>query len=201
MLDRALRRAAMPLAFSQGFHPMPLLSFGRALPVGVESQAEWFALTLHKDLPPQEVAARLTPLLPPGMDVLRIEPVEKSRRTEQAVAEAFTLRMPTAEETEAAARCFAEFAALPERMFTRETKKGPRTADIRLMLRNWAAQHNAAGAVEAVTFVADWGNGYLSPMLLCMAILEIMGEPETLRQRIGLLKTAQIFTDGQSYPE
>ena len=201
VLDRALRRAAMPLAFSQGFHPMPLLSFGRALPVGVESQAEWFALTLHKDLPPQEVAARLTPLLPPGMDVLRIEPVEKSRRTEQAVAEAFTLRMPTAEETEAAARCFSEFAALPECMFTRETKKGPRTADIRLMLRNWAAQHSAAGAVEAVTFVADWGNGYLSPMLLCMAILEIMGNPETLRQRIGLLKTAQIFADGQSYPE
>jgi hypothetical protein len=38
-------------------------------------------------------------------------------------------------------------------------------------------------------------------MLLSMAILETLGEPETLRQRIGLFKTAQIFTDGQSYPE
>ena len=70
VLDRALRRAAMPLAFSQGFHPMPLLSFGRALPVGVESQAEWFALTLHQVLQPEEVAARLTPLLPPGMTMI-----------------------------------------------------------------------------------------------------------------------------------
>jgi hypothetical protein len=34
-----------------------------------------------------------------------------------------------------------------------------------------------------------------------MAVLETLGTPETLRQRIGLLKTAQIFADGQSYPE
>jgi len=201
VLDRALRRAAMPLAFSQGFHPMPLLSFGRALPVGVESQAEWFALTLHEALPPQEVADRLRPLLPPGMNVMRVEPVEKSRRTEQAVAEAFTLRMPTEDETSAAASCFADFAELPERMFTRDTKKGPRTADIRLMLRSWSPRHSETGAVEAVTFVADWGNGYLSPLVFCMAVLETLGTPETLRQRIGLLKTAQIFADGQSYPE
>ncbi|MDE7371490.1 MAG: TIGR03960 family B12-binding radical SAM protein, partial [Desulfovibrio sp.] len=40
-LERALRRAGLPLAFSRGFHPLPLLSFGRALPVGVESEAEW----------------------------------------------------------------------------------------------------------------------------------------------------------------
>ena len=95
---------------------------------------------------------------------------------------------------------FADFAELPERMFTRDTKKGPRTADIRLMLRSWSPRHSETGAVEAVTFVADWGNGYLSPLVFCMAVLETLGTPETLRQRIGLLKTAQIFADGQSYP-
>ena len=95
VLERALRRAVLPLAFSQGFHPLPLLSFGRALPVGVESGAEWFALTLHEYLAPEEVAARLTPLLPPGMSVLRVDLVDKNRRTEQAVTETFSLRLPT----------------------------------------------------------------------------------------------------------
>ena len=69
------------------------------------------------------------------------------------------------------------------------------------MLRSWSPRHSETGAVEAVTFVADWGNGYLSPLVFCMAVLETLGTPETLRQRIGLLKTAQIFADGQSYPE
>mgnify|MGYP000125446785 FL=1 len=86
-------------------------------------------------------------------------------------------------------------------MFTRDTKKGPRTADIRLMLRDWSTETNAVGQVEAVTFVTDWSNGYLSPLVFCMAVLETLGTPEILRQRIGLLKTAQIFADGQSYPE
>ena len=201
VLDRALRRAAMPLAFSQGFHPMPLLSFGRALPVGVESRAEWFALTLHKELTPQEVAARLNPLLPPGMQVLRVEPVDKTRRTEQACAEAFSLNLSTPEETHAAALCFSRFAELSERQFTRETKKGPRTTDIRLILRSWGSTRDGQGKEESVTFVADWSNHYLSPMVFCLAVLEEMGAPDELRHKLRLMKTAQIFADGQTYPE
>ena len=202
VLDRALRRAGLPMAFSQGFHPMPLMSFGRALPVGVESRAEWFALTLHKVLPPQEIADRLNPLLPLGMEVVRVEFVDKSHRTEQAIAEAFCLSLPSPEENRQVVQCFEDFAALPELSFTRDTKKGPRTANIRAMLRQWEAlapeQHE--NAPEAVTFVADWSSGYLSPLLFVMAILQPMGMPDTLRPRLKLVKTAQIFADEKLYP-
>ena len=88
-------------------------------------------------------------------------------------------------------------------MLTRETKKGPRTADIRPLLGEWSVVRPADGpenAVEAVTFVTDWSTSYLSPMVFCMAILETLGTPETLRQRINLHKTAQLFADGQTYP-
>ena len=87
LLERALRRARLPMSFSQGFHPLPLMSFGRALPVGVESRAEWFALTLREPLTATEVAERLRGVLPPGMEILHVESVDKSRRTEQAVRE------------------------------------------------------------------------------------------------------------------
>lgn len=203
VLERAMRRAALPLAFSQGFHPMPLMSFGRALPVGVESRAEWFALTLHKTLPVEEVAGRLNPLLPPGMEILRVEKVEdKNRRTEQALAEAFSLSLPTPEENRLAAQCFADFAALPEMLYTRDTKKGPRTADIRAMLSQWEARPTEKGTntIETVTFVADWDSGYLSPLLFSLAVLQPMGTPETLRPKLKLMKTAQFFADAREYP-
>ncbi len=203
VLERAMRRAALPLAFSQGFHPMPLMSFGRALPVGVESRAEWFALTLHRTMPVEEVAARLTPLLPPGMEILRVDTVEdKNRRTEQALAEAFSLSLPTPEENSRAAQCFADFAALPEMLYTRDTKKGPRTANIRAMLRQWEARasEQTANAIETVTFVADWDSGYLSPLLFSLAVLQPLGTPEFLRPRLRLMKTAQIFADARQYP-
>lgn len=205
VLERALRRAGLPLSFSQGFHPLPLLSFGRALPVGVESRAEWFALTLHQALAPEEVAARLDPLLPPGMSVLRVDAVDKSRRTEQAEAEAFSLSLPTAEENAAVVRCFANFAALTSFPHTRQTKNGPRSADLRPLLRQWDAGYAGladarAEASAAVTFVADWHTLYLSPLLFCLAVLAPLGPENHLRSRLRLLKTAQIFANAQTYP-
>ena len=205
VLERALRRAGLPLSFSQGFHPLPLLSFGRALPVGVESRAEWFALTLHQALAPEEVAARLNPLLPPGMSVLRVDAVDKSRRTEQAEAEAFSLVLPTVEENAAAVRCFTDFAALASFPHTRQTKNGPRSADLRPLLRQWKAGSAGladarAEAPAAVTFVADWHTLYLSPLLFCLAVLAPLGPESHLRSRLRLLKTAQIFASAQTYP-
>ena len=196
VLDRALRRARLPLAFSQGFHPMPLVSFGRALPVGVESAAEWFALTLHQNLPPEAVAAQLAPHLPLGMEVTAVARTTKQARTEQAVAEAFCCRLPTAAENREVAHCFAAFAALDSCPRSRETKKGPRTTDLRPLLARW----DVAKGDGAVTFVADWGSAYLSPLKLCLAILEPLGEETSLQPRLHLCKTAQIFADGQTRP-
>ena len=71
--ERALRRAELPVASSQGFTPRPRISFGLALPTGAESIAEYVDVDLAEDLTDEEVAglpAALTPLLPDGFDVL-----------------------------------------------------------------------------------------------------------------------------------
>jgi len=71
--ERALRRAELPVASSQGFTPRPRISFGLALPTGAESIAEYIDIDLAEDLTDEEVAglpAALTPLLPDGFDVL-----------------------------------------------------------------------------------------------------------------------------------
>ena len=47
MWERALRRSRLPLAYSQGFVPHPLVSFGLALPTGCESKGEYLDLRLE----------------------------------------------------------------------------------------------------------------------------------------------------------
>ncbi|MCX7794238.1 MAG: TIGR03960 family B12-binding radical SAM protein [Thermodesulfovibrionales bacterium] len=42
LIERALRRAKIPLIYTEGFHPAPKISFGPALPVGVEGLREYF---------------------------------------------------------------------------------------------------------------------------------------------------------------
>jgi radical SAM-linked protein len=75
-LLRAVRRAALPVAYSQGYHPKPKVSFGPALPVGVESVCEHLDLELCGPAQPDEVAARLARELPPGLSVLEAERIE-----------------------------------------------------------------------------------------------------------------------------
>lgn len=78
MWERAFRRVALPLAYTQGFSPRPKVSFGLALPTGAESVAEYLDVELAAGTT-AEVAGlpgRLTPALPVGVDVLAVAAVE-----------------------------------------------------------------------------------------------------------------------------
>jgi len=70
MWERALRRLALPVAYSGGFTPRPKVSFGLALPTGHESLAEYLDVEFETDeLDVASLPARLSPALPVGIDV------------------------------------------------------------------------------------------------------------------------------------
>jgi radical SAM-linked protein len=72
--ERAFRIAELPIAFTQGFSPRPRVSFGLALSVGYESEAEYLdvELTHPVDL---DLAAVLTDALPEGIVVEGVAPL------------------------------------------------------------------------------------------------------------------------------
>ena len=70
LIFRALRRAGITTNFSQGFNPSPKISFGPALPVGMESLAEYFIMDLPAPLPdPGRTALLLDAKLPEGLTI------------------------------------------------------------------------------------------------------------------------------------
>jgi radical SAM family uncharacterized protein/radical SAM-linked protein len=72
---RAARRAGLPIAFSQGYHPLPRFAFGPALPVGVESHGEFVDIDLAGALSADAVRERLNPQLPEGMRIVAAQSV------------------------------------------------------------------------------------------------------------------------------
>ena len=68
--ERALRRADLPIAYSEGFTPHAKVSFPDALPVGYDSTGEYAELTFAAPIDPDRDLARLSNALPEGMDVL-----------------------------------------------------------------------------------------------------------------------------------
>jgi radical SAM-linked protein len=69
LFHRAMRRAGLPIAYSNGFNPHPLMSFATALSVGVTSEAEWFDIKLTEHVDPSAFLERLNDMLPNGFAI------------------------------------------------------------------------------------------------------------------------------------
>lgn len=74
--ERIFRRAGIPLAYSQGFHPQPRLTQACPLPLGMISQAELIDSWLDEDNPAEDLATRLQSSSPPGLVILSVEQVD-----------------------------------------------------------------------------------------------------------------------------
>jgi radical SAM-linked protein len=72
--ERSLRRAGVPLAFTQGHRPHLKLSFGPPLPLGYRSRAEAFDLEFSRP-PDVDLAERFNEVLPPGLRVVGYRPI------------------------------------------------------------------------------------------------------------------------------
>lgn len=67
---RGIRRAGLPIRYSQGFHPMPRLSFGQPLPVGIESVDEYMDMELSGKTEPAGLVEKLNREMPEGIRFL-----------------------------------------------------------------------------------------------------------------------------------
>ncbi|MCL5256965.1 MAG: TIGR03936 family radical SAM-associated protein [Chloroflexi bacterium] len=74
LLERALRRADLPLDYSLGFNPRPKISIAAPLAVGVTGTAELMDITLYQLVGPQHLLERLNASLPAGVHVSSVTP-------------------------------------------------------------------------------------------------------------------------------
>ena len=74
--ERIFRRARLPLAYSQGYHPKPRLHLASALPLGFTSQCELLDVWLENDLPKEEIETALEKATPPGIKIEAIQSVD-----------------------------------------------------------------------------------------------------------------------------
>lgn len=72
---RAMRRAQIPTVFSEGFHPHPKISFGPALPVGMESICEYMDVELIHPFLPEQFKADMNRCLPEGIEILKADEI------------------------------------------------------------------------------------------------------------------------------
>ena len=129
--ERAVRRAGVPVAYSQGFTPHPKISYASAAPTGNASEAEYLELGLRAEVDPAELVKALDAALSPGLDVLAAVVAEPGGSLADRIdASAWRIELPGVP-PETARAAVAAFLAAAEVPVERLTKQGRRTFDAR----------------------------------------------------------------------
>jgi radical SAM-linked protein len=129
-LERALRRAGVPTAYTAGFSPHPRISYTNAAPTGAASEAEYLEIAVSRRCDPERLRAAVDAALPPGLDVVEVVEARTPSFAERLEASLWAVELPGIHR-EAATAAVAAFMAAPEVQVQRLTKNGLRTFDAR----------------------------------------------------------------------
>jgi radical SAM family uncharacterized protein/radical SAM-linked protein len=188
---RAARRARLPIAFSQGHHPLPRFAFGPALPLGTESVCELVDIDLVESMEPQAVATALNAQLPPGMSVTDAVALPPRTPSISASIAGCHYRIDLRgqcngtgnAQLQVAIDAFNEAAAFPLVKFA---KGGNRTIDA----RPYVGDLRLDGVGTVAVFVRYDQRGSLKPADLVAAVFQL--DPAT-RGALPICKTATVM--------
>jgi radical SAM-linked protein len=127
--ERALFRAAIPMAYSSGFNPHPRISYAGAAPTGAASEAEYVEIALAEVVNPQEVRTRLNTTMPPDLVIVASQEAPRGSLAEGLTASEWSARV--AESGDLLTELCKNFMQVDEVLVTRMTKRGLREFDAR----------------------------------------------------------------------
>ena len=129
-MERGVRKAGIPVAYSAGFSPHPRISYSGAAPTGSASEAEYLELSVTCRCEPDDIGRRLDAALPDGIDVIEVVEADGKSAGLQLEASDWEVSWPGVAPDDAASAVRA-FLAAPSVEVERLTSKGTRILDAR----------------------------------------------------------------------
>jgi radical SAM-linked protein len=176
--ERALRRASVPVAYSEGFSPHAQIALAAPLAVGTTSDAELMDVFLSERMPPRGFVERVTPQLPPSVRIVRAEEAGLTLPSLQAELRAaeYEVDMQDADpaRAEEAVRRFLAAETIP---WQHKREDEVRSYDIRPLVFELASQPIEGGVRLQMLLRSDSGGS---------------GRPEQVAAALGLPPPARI---------
>lgn len=200
VFERAIRRARLPIAYSQGFNPHPGMVFGLPLSVGVTSDAEYGDFEITDDeMAVQEFVDRLNGQLPQGIEILSA----KKKGTKQnimatiAASEYVVIVGSPAECTEKSLKAAVnKYLAQNEIVVKKRTKTGVKDTNIRDMIFDLSCALQPCGSFNIIRFTALVSAGSkanLKPDLLIESFCNFLG----IEYEIDRIHRTKLFVRSQ----
>jgi radical SAM-linked protein len=147
-VERGVRKAGLPVAYSAGFSPHPKISYSGGAPTGAASEAEYLEIALTGQRDPQDVRARLDAALPDGIDVIEVTDLAVVPEAPRLEASHWQVVLPGVAPADAA-RAAEAFLASASAEVERLTSKGVRRFDARAAVQSMELDRRAAPERDA----------------------------------------------------
>lgn len=132
--QKAIRRAGIDVAYTEGFSPHQIMTFAAPLGVGLESNGEYMDIEVCSFTSCQDILERLNSASVPGIEIVsvRVLPDTAGNAMASVAAAAYTVRFRDGREPRTdIAKALPGFLAKDEILYTKETKKGSRELDLK----------------------------------------------------------------------
>lgn len=195
--ERALRRARIPVALSEGFNPHMKIAYASALGVGVTGAAEYFDVELKEALSPDVFTKRLNAQLPSGLRVTAAVALKGKQPSLTSVIDTalytVTFALPSGTDGTSVARSLAAILADQEVFLARETPKGRRGINLREYLLEGELKEVAGDLARITLWIKISPAGSIKPGEVVAVLADRYGlpvVPDTVQaDRLGLFTT------------
>lgn len=180
VIERAFRRANIPLKFSQGFNPHPKISFAAPLSVGVSSESEYLTVEIQDEIDIEEFKNKVNLQLPKGMKFIKCKYIDQKSKSLMSIVEDATY----------IAKCFIEasydlneiniilknFLNKEEILFKKIGKRNKeKIINIRKYIKNIIVLSKEDNEIIFKMTVSTGSQGNLKPHILIEKLVELEG--------------------------
>lgn len=181
VFERAVRRAKLPVAMSEGFNPHMKVAYASALSVGVTSDCEYVDIEMRSAVPAQEMVAALKQQLPAGLTLVESRIIEQPSAALMALVNIadYIITAPLQKDTtaEQLLEILGRFLSAQSACFVRHSPKGNKTIDVRPLIDTITL--TACSAQGAAFFLRSYitDKGTVKPHEVMQLLVEQFGLP------------------------
>lgn len=137
--QKAMRRAGVDIAYTEGFSPHQKMSFAAPLGVGLTSEGEYFDIEVHSSRSSEEMLSALNAVMADGIEVLSWKRLPNQAKNAMSLVAAADYRMTfregyEPEEEQAFWEGFLTFVHSEQILIIKKTKKGERELDLKPLI-------------------------------------------------------------------
>jgi radical SAM-linked protein len=171
--QRALNRAGMPLAYSEGFHPHPRMSLAAPLALGVTSEAELMDIVLAEWASPHSFTSVVSRQLPGGIEIRQVYNIPltlPSLQSQVRYAE-YQVVLETEKEQKDIEAAITSLLSREHLPWRHQRDTGPRHYDLRALIND--------------IWLVDWRRGYGTILMSLRCDSNGSGRPEQVTAALG----------------